>query len=261
MVNVATLFYSYYIYIFPISNNLNSYFVSIIAILFLFLRQNLYHMEKAEDYGKKAATSLYLTKENAAELEAYCERTGIKKKDFIAICLRYINYHGIDLSESVMILQEQDRLNLPALKCEVQDAVSVIKKLPGDIAKQFLEMANNVRMTAIKDNEVHNAITAAKEYQQRMQTAEDSYQKVKTDNILLTDKVERTEEWLQASEEALKQAKLEIKNLSMSKNRLIFALRTTLAELKRATSIFRKPNQTIIAEVESLIAEVGDSSI
>ena len=218
-------------------------------------------MEKAEDYGKKAATTLYLTKENAAELEAYCERTGIKKKDFIAMCLRYINYHGIDLSESVMILQEQDRLNLPALKCEVQDAVSVIKKLPGDIAKQFLEMANNVRMTAIKDNEVHNAITAAQEHQQRMREAEDAFHKVKTDNILLKDKVERTEEWLQASEEALKQAKLDIKNLSMSNNRLIFALRTTLAELKRATSIFRKPNQTIIAEAESLIAEVGDSSI
>ena len=217
-------------------------------------------MEKAEDYGKKAATTLYLTKENAAELEAYCERTGIKKKDFIAMCLRYINYHGIDLSESVMILQEQDRLNLPALKCEVQDAVSVIKKLPADIAKQVLERANKVRMTAIKDNEVHNAIAAAKEHQQRMQTAEEAYQKVKTDNVLLRDKVERTEEWLQESKDALKQANLNIQNLSFSKARLVFALKSALNELNRSNSLFRKPDPSVIEDISRcLSAESGDS--
>lgn len=220
-------------------------------------------MEKESDLGKKAATTLYLTKENAAELDAYCKQIGIRKKDFIPFCLRYLDYHGIDLADSDMSLKEQDRLNLPALKTEVEGAVTLIKRLPEDIADKFMKMAMKVRTNAINEIEKQNALTAANEFKKRMLTAEESYQKAKTENILLKDKVERTEEWLKLSEDNLKKAKLRISNLSRERDRLINELKTAIDELNRSDGLFKRPNQSVIRRLQQCIAEtetkVGES--
>lgn len=256
VVNVTALFFFY------ISGYYNL-FIPYISIFFLFLRQNLYHMEKELDLGKKAATTLYLTKENAAELDAYCKQIGIRKKDFIPFCLRYINYHGIDLADSDMSLKEHDRLNLPALKTEVEGAVTLIKRLPDDIADKFMKMAMKVRSNAISEIEKQNAETAAKVYEKRMLTAEESFQKVKTENILLNGKVEKIEEWLQSSEDNLKKANLRISNLSRERDRLINELKTAIDELNRSDGLFKRPNQSVIRRLQRCIAEteteVGES--
>lgn len=220
-------------------------------------------MEKDSDLEKKAATTLYLTKENAVELDVYCKQIGIRKKDFISLCLRYLNYHGIDLADSDMALKEQDRLNLPALKTEVEGAVTLIKRLPEDIAEEFMKMAQKVRMTAINDNEVRNALNAADENKEQVRIKEEAYQRVKTENILLKDKVVRTEEWLKASENDLKQAYLRINILSRSRDRLINELKTAIDELNRSDGLFKRPNQSVIRRLERCIAEteteVGES--
>ena len=213
-------------------------------------------MEKESDLGKKAATTLYLTKENATELDAYCKQIGIKKKDFIPFCLRYLNYHGIDLGDSDMSLKEQDRLNLPALKTEVEDAVTLIKQLPMTIVEELMKVAQQVRTNAINEIEAQNAVTAANGFEKRMLTAEESYQKAKTENILLKDKVERTEEWLKLSEDNLKKANLRISNLSRQRDRLIGELKTAIDELNRSDGLFKRPNQSIIRRLQRCIAEI-----
>lgn len=254
--DTTDLFCFYYIYNISIFNNRQNLFISYIYIFFLFLRQNLYHMEKESDLAKKAATTLYLTKENAAELDAYCKQIGIRKKDFIPFCLRYINYHGIDLADTDMSLKEQDRLNLPALKTEVEDAVALIKQLPMTIVEELMKVAQQVRANAINEIEAHNAVTAARDSEERKRIAEDFYQKARTENILLKDKLERTEEWLQSSEENLKKANLRISNLSRQRDRLIGELKTAIDELNRSDGLFKRPNQSIIRRLQRCIAEI-----
>lgn len=173
---------------------------------------------------KRAGTTIWVDDESSERVTRYCQRIGIDKKNFVRLAIEWIEHGNIDLTSEteywpVHEANKKDKQEVPAIRTQVQAAITSLESLPDLVSARIIETLNaSNKAIAESSKESNDAMLEAL----RQQCA--SFETMK-------------DELRQHTEaESLRNC-----------------LRMAVTELRRCEGLFTRANPAIIEQIEKLI--------
>ena len=173
---------------------------------------------------KQRGTTIWVDLESSNKVSEYCKKIGIDKKSFVRMAIEWILDGNIDLTSETKywparIAEKNDKQDIPAIRNQVQEALSSLDALPDLISNRIIEELG-----------VTNKVIS--------ESATDS------NKIIL--------EAIRQQESAIETMKRDI-NDHTEIEKMRQSIHMAVAELERCKGLFAKPNQTVIDNLRSLI--------
>ena len=180
----------------------------------------------AEEVKKQRGTTVWIDPDTLAALESYCGKYGVTKKDFVKYSVEWFDKNEVDITSETTYAHskdsyeqlKRDKKQLPAVKDQIQEMLSMFEGLPDAINSIPQAMA-----VAIKENSANLA------------THEDlQAQTSKLDQLL----------------DGSKTIQSENSRLMAENERLRARLEEAVRELERCKGLFSKPNEQVINSIK-----------
>ena len=173
---------------------------------------------------KRTGTTIWVDGETSERVTRYCQRVGIDKKNFVRLAIEWIEHGKIDLTSEteywpVHEANKKDKQEVPAIRTQVQAAITSLQSLPDLVSARIIEKLNaSSKALAESSKESNDAMLEALRQQG-------------------------------ASFEAMKDELHQHKEAET----LLNYLRMAVTELRRCEGLFTRANPAVIKELEKIL--------